>query len=327
MQKSNESIEPANAMKGTMPMNEMKNEAEPINTKKGEMIMNEVSDPNDEKSVQDVPTTAMVAPANPEGEMPMQADGSTSTPRHFTVKWLDITVIKKRDAFRTREKENEANIEGLRVAFIENMIAERHGHKPPHQIPLIVVLYDRRTMEHVLLGGFHRLEGATRAGLTKIQVRVFHGTEAEAFQVAIEDNNSHGLKLSRGDKRYTIEKMLLRDPDKPYREIARELKCVVSYVSTIANKLLNAGLLEGKRMRKERGVNAKPRKSISKQMVKTVERIDSLLVGMSMKDGTELLGELFKRYSRLNRYIKEQALKNGNDAVIAMDQIVEATRT
>jgi len=260
-----------------------------------------------------------------EGQQPPQADGSAPTPRHFTEKWLDTHVIKKRDGFRTREKENEANIEGLRIAFLENMIAEKQGHPIPHQIPLIVVLYDRSALEYVLLGGFHRLEGAIRAGLTKIQVRVFHGSASEAFQVAIEDNNSHGLKLSRGDLKYTIEKVLLRDPGKPYREIARELKCAFSYVSTIANKLHMAGLLEGKRMRKER--DAKPGKSVGKQMVKTVERIDSLLVGMSMKDGTELLGELFKRYSRVNRYIKEQSLQNGNDAVIAMDQIVEATRT
>ena len=285
-----------------------------------------------------------VEPVNTkEGEMTMKTEANAPVSQnanpHFTEKFLDVSAIKKRDTLRTRETEDEANIEGLRVAYLENKIAEGRGEKPIHQIPMIVVWYDPRTMKYVLLGGYHRLEGARRAGLTKIKVRVFHGSEVDAFQIAIQDNNTHGLKLSPGDKKYTIEKTLLRFPDKPYREIARELRCAVSYVSTIANKLHKAGLSEGKRKRKEQdsssktisqsneqsSANAEPEKSGDEIVVEIYDRIDNMLDGKSMKEGKAILGGLFKRYGRINRYIREQALRNSNAAIIVKDQLLEAT--
>jgi hypothetical protein len=288
-----------------------------------------------------------IEPLNNEGERTMNENerhGNVPVPPqatpHFVEKDLDISVIKKRDALRTRKKEDEANIEVCRVAFLENKIAMERNGKPIHQIPLIVVWYDRKTGEYVLLGGFHRLEGATRAGLTKIQVRVFHGLEADAYQVAIQDNNTHGLKLSLGDKKYTIEKIVLRFPDKPYREIARELKCSVSHVSTVANKLHNAGLSEGKRMRKtqngmemtdyqqnaQSSADAKSAKLATELTNEITDRIGNLLDGKSMREGKDLMKGLSQCYGRINEYIKEQALRNGNDAVIIKDQFVEAAR-
>ena len=277
-----------------------------------------------------------IEPLNNEGKGTMNENEShvnvpvppQATP-HFVEKVLDISAIKKRDALRTREKEDEANIEACRVAFLENKIAMERDGKPIHQIPSIVVWYDRKTGEYVLLGGFHRLEGAIRAGLNKIQVRVFHGSEADAFQVAIQDNNTHGLKLSLGDKKYTIEKIVLRFPDKPYREIARELKCSVSHVSTVANKLHNAGLSEGKRIRKRQNAqssaDAESAKLAAELTNEIFDRIGNLLDGKSMKEGKDFLREIFQRCGRINEYIKEQVLRNGNNAVIIKDQFVGTT--
>ena len=274
---------------------------------------------------------------NPEGEMPMATNETSPAPRRFNEKWLAISAIKKRDAFRTREKEDEANIESLRVAFLENKIAEERGEKPIHQIPLIVVLYDPRTCEYILLGGYHRLEAAIRAGLARIRVRVFHGSESEAFQVALDDNNTHGLRLCRGDLRYTIEKMLRRDPEQGIRAISRALKCAASYVSTIANRLRQEELSKSKgedrvqegteKPPKGRGKksNVVPEKSVEDRKKAAFEHLENLIDDMSEQDGADFLEGYMKRCDYMYQYRSGKSLLENNSVHEAMDQSTETT--
>jgi len=229
--------------------------------------------------------------------------------RTMNEKWLEISAIKKRDIFRIREKEDEANIERLRVAYLENKNAEERGEKPIHKIPFIVVLYDPRASEYVLLGGYHRLEAAIRAGLTKIRVLVFRGSEAEAFQVALDDNNTHGLRLSRGDLRYTIEKMLRRDPEQGIRAIARALKCAASYVSTIYNRLRQEELSNSTGKNKVQKDTAKPngrgKKSVDKRKRNTLAFLDQLIDTCDEPECNVLLTEVQVRLERCNNRLEQ----------------------
>jgi hypothetical protein len=232
--------------------------------------------------------------------------------RTMNEKWLDISVIKKREVFRIREKEDEANIERLRIAYLENKNAEKRGERPIHQIPLIVVWYDPRTSEYVLVGGYHRLEAAIRAGLTKIRVLVFHGTEAEAFQVALDDNNTHGVRLSRGDLRYTIEKMLQRDPEQGIRAIARALKCAASYVSTIYNRLrqeeLSKGTGEDKVQKDMAKPNGRGKKSVDKRKKQNaLAFLDQLIDKCDESECNVLLTEVQVRLERCNNRLEQLA--------------------
>ena len=85
--------------------------------------------------------------------------------------------------------------------------------------------------------------------MDKIQATVFLGSADDAFLVALKDNSAHGLRLSSGDKKYTIMKALRRFPDKSLRMIAKDLGCAVSYTSEVAKELYESGQLTRKAKR------------------------------------------------------------------------------
>ena len=65
----------------------------------------------------------------------------------------------------------------------------------------------------------------------------------EPLMVAYGDNNTHGLNLSSGDKKYSIVKALLRFPDKTLRILGKELGCTYSYISVIRKEMVANGEL------------------------------------------------------------------------------------
>jgi hypothetical protein len=72
-------------------------------------------------------------------------------------------------------------------------------------------------------------------------VKVFEGTEDDAFMVALKDNSKHGLPMSRGDLRFCIEKAVCRFPDKSPGVIAKMLGRSRSYVSEIVKEVSASG--------------------------------------------------------------------------------------
>lgn len=287
----------------------------------------------------------------PEGVNPLKADGSheTATGIRSEEITLDISSITRRASHCYREQRDEANVEGLRIAYLENKKAEERGELPIHIIPRIKVWFDPEPApgEYVLVGGDHRTEGATMAGLTTIPAIVFYCTSNEAYWIGLADNSTHGLQLSKGDKKTVIETMLQRFQDMPYREIARRLKCAYSYVSDIANKLIQAGLLEGKRKRKQsndtqtgnrRGrkkqppddasrnapqAEGMPEKSLTERKAYAYEHIENLADDMPVQEAVDFLEAYIKRCEYICNYRK--GIANGNGAPRASDQSTEAT--
>jgi len=154
---------------------------------------------------------------------------------------LDLSRIKQNDTFRCREAEDEETIERYAEQFADYMKAEEQGEELDYPFPPISVWYDNG--QYVLLGGYHRLEAARRAGSKTIMVRVFYGTEGDVFMVAMRDNGKHGLPLRSGDRRLIVMKALQRFPDMSMRAIASGLGCAPSSVSKIANELYDSGQL------------------------------------------------------------------------------------
>jgi DNA-binding transcriptional regulator YhcF (GntR family) len=270
-----------------------------------------------------------------EGEHAVQESITTSTDIKSVVMTLDISAITRRASHCYREGRDEANVESLRIAFLENRIAVEQGLKPPHDIPLIKVWEATDNGEHVLLGGDHRTEGSTQAGNTTIQAIVYYCSSDEAYLIGLEDNAMHGLQLNRGDKKVTIEKTLKRFPDKSLRWIATLLKCSVSYVSEVYNKLTNEGILDGDKKRKKSGTQ--PKKSASKNVPKfklsewTIERrekyayehIDNLVDDVSDQDAVDFLEKFIERCKFIHNHRVGIANNNGNHQ--ATDQSADAT--
>lgn len=80
----------------------------------------------------------------------------------------------------------------------------------PRQLPPVNIVHDG--VAYWLVDGFHRVEGALRAGLEKIDANVSQGTQRDAILQACGANYEHGLRRSNADKRRAIE-TLLSDPE------------------------------------------------------------------------------------------------------------------
>lgn len=68
--------------------------------------------------------------------------------------------------------------------------------------------------------GFHRREAAEEAGQTEIKAKVHKGTRLDAFRFSLGANQGHGLRPTRSDKRYAVDRTLSEFPDHSDRQLA-----------------------------------------------------------------------------------------------------------
>ncbi|MDJ0382895.1 ParB/RepB/Spo0J family partition protein [Streptomyces sp. G-G2] len=87
------------------------------------------------------------------------------------------------------------------------------------ELPPIVV--HRATLR--VVDGMHRLHAARLRGRESIAVRWFDGTEREAFLLAVETNNRHGLPLTLSDRRESARRILRAWPDWSDRAVAAKV--------------------------------------------------------------------------------------------------------
>lgn len=85
------------------------------------------------------------------------------------------------------------------------------------QLPPILV--ERSTMR--VIDGMHRLMAADAKGRTTIEVQFFDGAAEEAFLLAVRSNMTHGLPLSREDRRAAAERILAQWSHLSDRAVAR----------------------------------------------------------------------------------------------------------
>ncbi|WP_245607050.1 ParB/RepB/Spo0J family partition protein [Pseudonocardia spinosispora] len=91
-------------------------------------------------------------------------------------------------------------------------LAELDDQLPP-------ILVDRRSMR--VIDGMHRLAAAALRGHSTIEVEFFEGSADEAFLRSVEANVSHGLPLSREDRRTAAVRIVASHPHLSDRAIAR----------------------------------------------------------------------------------------------------------
>jgi ParB-like chromosome segregation protein Spo0J len=85
--------------------------------------------------------------------------------------------------------------------------------------PLPPLLVDRRSMK--VIDGMHRLMAALLQGKDTIEVEFFDGSADEAFLRAVQANVTHGLPLSRADRRTAAERIAVSHPHLSDRAIAQ----------------------------------------------------------------------------------------------------------
>jgi ParB-like chromosome segregation protein Spo0J len=99
------------------------------------------------------------------------------------------------------------------------------------EAPLPPILVDRRTMR--VIDGMHRLMAASAAGRESIDVMFFHGSEADAFLRAVQENVAHGLPLSQADRRAAAERIIASHPHMSDRAIGHSAGLASKTVAAI----------------------------------------------------------------------------------------------
>jgi ParB-like chromosome segregation protein Spo0J len=99
------------------------------------------------------------------------------------------------------------------------------------EAPLPPILVDRRTMR--VIDGMHRLMAASLHGRGTIDVIFFDGSEADVFLRAVEENITHGLPLSRADRRAASERIIASHPHLSDRAIGRTTGLAAKTVAAI----------------------------------------------------------------------------------------------
>lgn len=94
------------------------------------------------------------------------------------------------------------------------------AYRRDDEIPPIMVFRIGKLFK--LAKGFHRIEGAKRAGKKELACQVEDGTDTDCALAALCSNQSHGLKRTNEDKRRCVEEMLKLVPDWSDRRIADE---------------------------------------------------------------------------------------------------------
>lgn len=130
-------------------------------------------------------------------------------------------------ASRTRTDEAEGRIVAVPVASLLQGDSPRlEGEDKAHVArlaaidgPLPPLLVDQCSMR--VIDGMHRLLAALLKGQQTIEVRFFNGSQADAFLRAVEANVTHGLPLSKADRRAAAERIVMSHPQLSDRAIAQ----------------------------------------------------------------------------------------------------------
>jgi uncharacterized ParB-like nuclease family protein len=135
-------------------------------------------------------------------------------------------------------------------ALLDYIDVLNHGGELPP-----VEVFETPEGEYILSEGFHRYEAHSQVGKPDIEVNILKGNRRDAILHAMEANLRHGIRLTSADKRRMATR-LLKDPEWGQYSAVRIAAMVgVSQptVSSLRNELIEAGEIEAKPLKIERG--------------------------------------------------------------------------
>ncbi|MET8948969.1 ParB/RepB/Spo0J family partition protein [Streptomyces sp. NPDC004542] len=106
-------------------------------------------------------------------------------------------------------------------------------------VPLPPILVDRHSLR--VIDGMHRLMAAFLKGQEAIEAELFDGTPAEAFLRAVEANVTHGLPLSKEDRRAAAVRIIASHPEMSDRAIARAAGLGAKAVAVLRRSSVSEG--------------------------------------------------------------------------------------
>lgn len=101
--------------------------------------------------------------------------------------------------------------------------------------PLPPIIVHHATMR--VIDGIHRVEAARMNGSTQIEARFCFADETDVFRIAVWANITHGLPLTRADRKAAVERILTTHPELSDRSIAHTTGLAARTVAEIRRHL------------------------------------------------------------------------------------------
>jgi hypothetical protein len=127
-----------------------------------------------------------------------------------------------------------------RIEILEDVVNEyRRDMLRGAQFPPVEVVFDGT--DYWLFDGFHRYKAARLAQRKKITAIVYEGTKEEAAWRSLAANAVHGLRRSREDTAWAIDRAIRLHPDRSNRFISRHVGVDHNTVARRRGKLESTG--------------------------------------------------------------------------------------
>jgi ParB-like chromosome segregation protein Spo0J len=107
------------------------------------------------------------------------------------------------------------------------VLADTEGTLPP-------ILVHRPTMR--VIDGMHRLHAALLKHQDEIEARFFHGTDEQAFLLAVEENATHGLPLSAAERRAAACRIIAAEPELSDRAVSAATGLSARSIATLRRR-------------------------------------------------------------------------------------------
>ncbi len=143
----------------------------------------------------------------------------------MSVKKLVVADIEVDYSIQPREN-------GLNQDHVEEL-AEAYRAEADIPRPRVWKIGERQKLSQ----GFHRLEGAKRAGLKDLECELITGSDAECAIDAAASNQDHGLKRTNADKRLAAKVALKAAPDWSDSRIAETIGITDKTVASVRSSM------------------------------------------------------------------------------------------
>ena len=153
----------------------------------------------------------------------------------------------------TADERYQARGDGLSEAHVQLLMESDPQAWPP------VLVEPMGDNTYGLRDGFHRHETASRLGLSALLCRVVDGA---GYPEAVAANLTHGLPLSKADRKDAARWWAEREPDLSYREIGRRVG--------LSDKTVKAAITEDERPQAQRSA-PDPAARLVSHLIRTYE--------------------------------------------------------
>lgn len=137
-------------------------------------------------------------------------------------------------------------ITAVEIAVLSSSDSPRGGRRDEDHVAALLAALDDlppilvHSPTMCVIDGMHRLWAMQLAGRTTILVELFEGDADEAFGESVRRNGSHGLPLTRKERKAAVTRILIADPQQSDRAVASMAGLSATTVASIRSGIVTS---------------------------------------------------------------------------------------